>query len=137
MTEFQMRVSSLASCTLVTVWGGLDAGNGAEFQKRLLAVVDEAKHAVIVDLQWLEFLDASVVNTLLLARGYGRDRQVRVELAGARGRVAALLCILGLEEALSLRADVYEAVCILQDHDLPQSASARRTSPTWSRPGTR
>lgn len=99
--------------------------------------VSATGQAVIVDLQWLEFLDASVVSTLLTARGYGRDHHVRVEVAGARGRVAALLGVLGLAEALSMCADVYEAVCILLDHGLPQPAGARHTSPIPSRPGTR
>lgn len=89
----------------------------------------EADHAVIIDLQWLQFCDASVVNTFILVHRYGREWHVTVELAGARGRVTHLFGLLGLEKALSLRTDVYEAVRTLQDQDVQaKSASVHRSS---------
>lgn len=133
MTPWQIRLSSLASCSLVTLRGTLDATNSSELQKRLITVVDEAEGAVIVDLQWLESCDASAVNAFIFIHRYARDRHLRLELAGARGRVAALFRLLGLERTLGMRADVYEAVCTLQDQRPQALATRARPQPSGTR----
>lgn len=114
MTPWHLRLSSLASFPLVTVWGELNVSNNSELQKKLITIVDEADKAVIVDLQWLEACDAATVNVFIFAHRYARERHVRLELAGAKGVIAHMFRLLGLEKALELRADVYEAVRMLQ-----------------------
>lgn len=115
MTPLQFRLSSLASYSLVTVQGELDVTNSGELLRRLLAVVEEADEAVIVDLQWLRLCDAATLSAFVVADRCARDRQVVVELAGARGGVATVFTLPGLTDGLNLRTDVYEAVRVLQD----------------------
>ena len=110
MTPLDVQVSDLDRYTLVTLFGEIDASNSGWFREQLEAAVSGADNAVIVDLQSLAFSDSGGLGVFVVAARMARQRQIPFEIAGTRGRVATVFRLLGMDQALRVRADVQESV---------------------------
>jgi len=110
MTPLDVQVSDLGRYSLVTLFGEIDASNSNWFREELSIAIAGANEAVIVDLKSLAFSDSGGLGVFVSAARMARERRIQFEIAGPRGRVATVFRLLGLDQALRVRANVQESV---------------------------
>ena len=110
MTPLDVQVSDLGRYSLVTLFGEIDASNSTWFREELAVAIAGADRAVIVDLKSLAFSDSGGLGVFVSAARMARERRILFEIAGPRGRVATVFRLLGLDQALRVRANVQESV---------------------------
>ncbi|GAA4228223.1 hypothetical protein GCM10022254_17790 [Actinomadura meridiana] len=103
---------------LVMLAGEIDASNSGWLSGRLTAVVTGRAVAsgVVVDLSKVGFCDASGISVLVNALKRCRSHQIALELAGAHGRVARVLRLTGVDQALPLYTDLAGALQAIARH---------------------
>ncbi|WP_165978224.1 STAS domain-containing protein [Actinomadura darangshiensis] len=117
---------------LVTLTGAIDASNSGWLSGRLTTAITGGPGAagIVVDLTDVVFCDASGISVLVKALKLCRRGQGTLELAGAHGKVARVLCLTGVDRALPLHSDLESALHAIDRH---RSASAqlppRRSTP--------
>jgi anti-sigma B factor antagonist len=93
---------------VVTLRGELDIVDAASTAAALVAVADRAPE-IIVDLAGLEFIDASGVAALVLARVQARRAGGDLLLAAPQDQVLRVLAMVHLADVFSVHASVDEA----------------------------
>jgi anti-sigma B factor antagonist len=93
---------------VVTLRGELDTVDAASVAAALVAVAARAPE-IILDLAGLEFIDASGVAALLLARAQARCAGGDLLLAAPQDHVLRVLAVIHLADVLSVHASVDEA----------------------------
>lgn len=102
---------------VVSARGEIDLYTVPVLRDRLLDVIDRPSELeVILDLSATDFVDATALGTIVAADRRLAARGSRLHLVGARGAVARILAITGLDAALPCHPD----------HASAQAAMARR-----------
>lgn len=121
MTPLEVRISALGRHTLVTLEGEVDVTNSASLADRLAALLAQAAPlnganggtphaAVIVNLPDLTWCDTTGLGTFVMTARRARETGVSFVVTGARGRVARILHLTGLEKAPWVRPELADAV---------------------------
>jgi anti-sigma B factor antagonist len=95
---------------VVTLRGELGVVDAASAAAALVAAAARARE-IIVDLAGLEFIDASGVAALVLARVQARRAGGDLLLAAPQRRVLEVFAVAGLLDLLGVHPSVEEAVC--------------------------
>jgi anti-anti-sigma factor len=85
---------------VVTLTGELDLSSRDELAAVAFDLLDNAKN-VVIDLSGVTFLDSAAMSTLVKVRLEADRRGAEVRLRGAKGSVAEVLAITGLDRWLS------------------------------------
>ncbi len=93
---------------VVALRGELDIVDAASVAAALVAVAARAPE-IIIDLAGLEFIDASGVAALLLAREHARRAGGDLLLAAPQDQVLRVLAVIHLADVFSVHASVDEA----------------------------
>ncbi len=93
---------------VVALRGELDIADAASVAAALVAVVARAPE-IVVDLAGLEFIDASGVAALVLARVQARRAGGDLLLAAPQDQVLRVLAVIHLAEVFAVHASVDEA----------------------------
>ncbi|WP_165978210.1 STAS domain-containing protein [Actinomadura darangshiensis] len=105
--EIDASNSGWLTAQLTTTITGVSAGNAA-------AGYDRGElSGVILDLTGIRFCDASGIAALVKAFRHAQDRRLGLELTGAHGRVARVLQITKVDEALTLHPRLEGALAAL------------------------
>ncbi|GGT05805.1 STAS domain-containing protein [Nonomuraea spiralis] len=114
MSLLDMTCRPVRGGVLVTVSGELDATN----THRLASAIRDAHrpgHSLILDLSGLAFMDSSGLHVLVRAHDDVREQGGTLHLAAVRDIPARILQITGVWDALTIHADVDEAVMAVRE----------------------
>ncbi len=107
---------------LLALAGEVDAANSGWLTVQLSAMITSAStvhtgaapsSGVVIDLTLVRFCDASGITALVKAFKHARNQRLRLELAGARGRVDRILRLTGIDDVLHLHAEPKDALTAL------------------------
>jgi anti-anti-sigma factor len=101
--EFQMAVSDEGGETVLSVVGDLDLSSSTRFRERLIGLVAEGKHNLVVDLAGVGFMDSSGLGTLVSGLKRARQAGGDVVLRAPTPAVLRLIELTGLTRVLSIR----------------------------------
>jgi anti-sigma B factor antagonist len=90
--------------------GSLDIATAPAVRAALVEATGEGKHAVIVDLTQLEFLDSTGLGALIGAHRRGLDQGGHVRLVVRDGPIARLLNITGLVRVFAVYHSLAAAI---------------------------
>ena len=108
MVSMDLRTRESDGQVVVALRGELDIADAASVAAALVAVAARAAE-IIVDLAGLEFIDASGVAALALARVQARRAGGDLLLAAPQDQVLRVLAVIHLAEVFSVYASVEEA----------------------------
>ncbi len=108
MVSMTLSTRQSDSQVVVTLRGELDVVDAASVAAALVAVTARAPE-IIVDLAGLEFIDASGVAALVLARVQTRRAGGDLLLAAPQEQVLRVLAVIHLADVFSVHASVDEA----------------------------
>jgi anti-sigma B factor antagonist len=90
---------------VLSVRGELDLYTTPEFEERLLALVEDAPHTLVVDLLGATFVDSTAGRALLHAAQRLREQGARLVVVNRDPEVARILEVMGLDEFLDVVPD--------------------------------
>jgi anti-sigma B factor antagonist len=108
MVSMDLRTRESDGQVVVALRGELDIADAASVAAALIAAAARAAQ-IIVDLAGLEFIDASGVAALVLARVQARRAGGDLLLAAPQDRVLRVLAVIRLAEVFCVPASVEEA----------------------------
>src|SRR5260370_27994721 len=110
MVSMDLSTGESDGQVVVALRGELDIADAASVAAALVAVVARAPE-IIVDLAGLEFIDASGVAALVLARVQARRAGGDLLLAAPQDQVLRVLSVIHPAEVFSVHAGVDEGAC--------------------------
>jgi anti-sigma B factor antagonist len=108
MVSMDLSIRESDGQVVVALRGELDIADAASVAAALVAVAARAPE-IIVDLAGLEFIDASGVAALVLARVQARRAGGDLLLAAPQDQVLRVLAVIHVAEVFSVHASVDEA----------------------------
>lgn len=99
-----------AGRTVVTVAGEVDVFTAPTLDERLVALVDEGKVRLVVDLTGVEFLDSTGLGVLVKALKRTREHDGSLDLVATQERILKVFRITGLDAVMPLHDTVADAV---------------------------
>ncbi|MGA5759666.1 STAS domain-containing protein [Nonomuraea bangladeshensis] len=109
MPLLNVHCRPLPTGILVTVTGELDVTNAAELES-LLEGATPPGEPMVLDLGGLTFMDCGGLHLLLRQQDRLRRQAARLHVAAAHGSPAVLLRITGVGDALTLHANLGQAL---------------------------
>ena len=108
--ELSLATRTVAEHTVLEVGGEVDVYTAPRFRERLIELVSEGKHQIVVDLEGVDFLDSTglgvLVGGLKRLRSHGGD----LYLVCTQSRILKVFEITGLTKVFSIHDSVDAAV---------------------------
>ena len=98
---------------VITVRGEIHVSTAPQFSKRLTNAIESGKHAIVLDLCGLEFIDSTGLSVLLNGLRLVRQKHGRMAIACANPTVLRLFQITSLMETFDIFPDRAAAVAHL------------------------
>jgi anti-sigma B factor antagonist len=95
---------------VVNLTGDIDLHRSAELQQSLLALVDKAPRAIVLDLSGVPYMDSSGVASLVKLLTRVRAKDIDLKLCGLTARVRSMFEITRLDSVFSIHPSVAEAL---------------------------
>jgi anti-sigma B factor antagonist len=95
---------------VLSVRGEVDVYTAPRFRERLIELVSEGKHKIIVDLEGVDFLDSTGLGTIISALKRARTHGGDMRLVCTQPRIKRLFEITGLDKAVPLMPTLDAAV---------------------------
>jgi anti-sigma B factor antagonist len=108
--ELRTEVSEIAGWTIVSIYGELDVATAPTLRERLIALVGEGSHKLILDLEGVDFLDSTGLGTIISALKRVRTHGGDMRLVGTQPRIKRLFDITGLDKAVPLLPSLDAAI---------------------------
>jgi anti-sigma B factor antagonist len=96
--------------TVLAVGGDIDVHTSPTLQGRISDTLESGRHALVVDLSAVEFLDSSGLGVLVAGLNRAREVGGDLTLVCARANVLKLFEITGLDQVFAVYPTVAEAV---------------------------
>lgn len=108
--ELRTEVSEIAGWTIVSIYGELDVATAPTLRERLIALVGEGSHKLILDLEGVDFLDSTGLGTIISALKRVRTHGGDMRLVSTQPRIKRLFDITGLDKAVPLLPSIDAAI---------------------------
>lgn len=108
--ELRTEVSEIAGWTIVSIYGELDVATAPALRERLIALVGEGSHKLILDLEGVDFLDSTGLGTIISALKRVRTHGGDMRLVSTQPRIQRLFDITGLDKAVPLLPSLDAAI---------------------------
>jgi anti-sigma B factor antagonist len=108
--ELRTDVSSLDGWTLVAVYGELDVASAPTLRERLIELVTEGSHRLVLDLEGLDFLDSTGLGAIISALKRARTNGGDLRLVCTQSRIRRLFEITALDKAFPLFSSLDDAI---------------------------
>jgi anti-sigma B factor antagonist len=108
--NFEMAETDRGGVPVVKVQGEVDVSTAPELRERLLAIAEEGKPVVIVDLSDVSFIDSTALGVLVSALKRFRSGGGDLKLVVTEPHIVKVLEITGLTEVFEIYARSEEAV---------------------------
>lgn len=108
--DFRVEVTEQHGWTVVGVAGEVDVATAPGLRSRLIDLIAEGRHRLVVDLSWVDFIDSTGLGVLIGAlkrvRSHGGDLQLVVD----DPRVHKIFAITGLEQVFDIHPALVDAL---------------------------
>ena len=103
-------VRRVDQATIVEVVGEIDLNESLEFQRVLLALMDENPDRIVIDLSGVSYMDSSGVASLIKLLSRARKAKTSLYLVGMVERVRSISEITRLDSVFDICGSVEEAL---------------------------
>jgi anti-anti-sigma factor len=80
----------IENVTILEVYGRLDSTTAQEFSDRLIALVQDSRSAIVVDLKSVAYISSAGFRVLLIANRVATEKRSKLALCGVIGEVRRL-----------------------------------------------
>jgi anti-sigma B factor antagonist len=108
--DLGLDVSDRDGWAVLSVQGEVDVYTAPRFRERLIELVSQGKHRIVVDLEGVDFLDSTGLGTIVSVLKRARTRGGDLRLVSTQARIHRLFEITGLDKAVLLRASLDDAI---------------------------
>src|SRR5205085_9044125 len=108
--ELGLDVTERNGYAVLAVFGEVDVYTAPHFRERLIELVSEGKHRMIVDLEGVEFLDSTGLGVLVGGLKRLRSHDGDLLLVCTQGRILKVFEITGLTKVFAIHDSVDDAV---------------------------
>jgi anti-sigma B factor antagonist len=126
--EIMIAQEDRGDVTVLAITGDLDVATGPQLRDRLIQVMDEDRHRLVLDLTAVPFLDSLGLGVIVGVVHRLRPHDGALALACARPPVTRALKISGLTSVLSVHETVDAAVAAVRAGDAQATAAPRITT---------
>lgn len=105
MIEFEVRRKDGPRGEVVTLWGEIDLSTAPEFERELLAAIDECARGVVVDLTHATFIDCACLRVLVGGRAKLHERGDELTVVGPDANLRRVFELTGLADAFGISPD--------------------------------
>lgn len=100
--DLRTDISSLDGWTVIRLHGELDVASAPSLRERLINLVAEGSHNLILDLEGLDFLDSTGLGVIISALKRARTNGGDLRLVCTQSRIRRLFEITALDKAFPL-----------------------------------
>jgi len=100
----------LAGWSVVSVYGEVDVATSPDLRERLIELINEGRHRLVLDLEGVDFLDSTGLGTIIGALKRARTHGGDLRLVCTETRITRLFEITGLDKAVPLLPSLDAAV---------------------------
>jgi anti-sigma B factor antagonist len=108
--QLRTEVTELAGWTVVSVYGEVDVATAPDLRERLIELINEGHHRLVLDLEGVDFLDSTGLGTIIGALKRARTHGGDLRLVCTETRITRLFEITGLDKAVPLLPTLDAAV---------------------------
>ena len=108
--DLGLDVSERDGYAVLSVRGEVDVYTAPRFRERLIELVTEGRHRIIVDLQGVDFLDSTGLGVLVGALKKVRADGGTLDIVCTQERILKIFDITGLDKVFGLHRSVAEAI---------------------------
>ena len=108
--QLRTEVTELAGWTVVSVYGEVDVATSPDLRERLIELINEGHHQLVLDLEGVDFLDSTGLGTIIGALKRARTHGGDLRLVCTETRITRLFEITGLDKAVPLLPTLDAAV---------------------------
>jgi anti-sigma B factor antagonist len=108
--DFRLEVTGQDGWTVVAVTGEVDVATAPGLRSRLIDLINEGHHRLVVDLSWVDFIDSTGLGVLIGALKRVRSHDGTLLLVVDDPRVHKLFAITGLDQVFDIHPSLTEAV---------------------------
>lgn len=108
--DFRLEVTERDGWTVVGVSGEVDVATAPGLRARLIDLINEGHHRLVVDLSWVDFIDSTGLGVLIGALKRVRSHDGALLLVVDDPRVRKLFDITGLDQVFTIHPSLHEAV---------------------------
>jgi len=107
--DLGLNVKEQGKYTVLSVLGEVDVYTAPKFRERLIELVTEGKHQIVVDLDGVEFLDSTGLGVLVGGLKRLRSHDGDLVLVCNQSRILKVFEITGLTKVFAIHTSVDEA----------------------------
>jgi len=107
--DLGLDVTERGKYTVLSVQGEVDVYTAPKFRERLIELVTEGKHQIVVDLDGVDFLDSTGLGVLVGGLKRLRSHDGDLLLVCTQSRILKVFEITGLTKVFSIHATVDDA----------------------------
>jgi anti-sigma B factor antagonist len=108
--QLRTDVSSRDGWTVVSIYGELDVASAPALRERLVELVTQGYHHLVLDLEGLDFLDSTGLGAIISALKRARTNGGDLRLVCTQSRIRRLFEITALDKAFPLHSSLDDAV---------------------------
>ncbi len=108
--DLRLDLAERDGWAVLSVGGEVDVATAPRLRERLLALVNDQRHRIVVDLGGVDFIDSTGLGVLIGALKRVRTHDGDLRLVCSEPRILKVFQITGLDRVFALVADVDEAV---------------------------
>jgi anti-sigma B factor antagonist len=110
--DLRLDISERDGWAVLAVGGEVDVATAPRLRERLIELVNDGQHRIVVDLSAVEFLDSTGLGVLVGALKRVRTHDGDLALVCTESRVLKVFEITGLNKVFAMFASVDEAVAV-------------------------
>lgn len=100
--DFRLEVTERDRWTVVAVAGEIDVATAPRFRERLIDLIGQGRHRIVVDMSWVEFIDSTGLGVLIGALKRIRSHEGDLRLVIDDRRVLKVFEITGLDQVFEV-----------------------------------
>jgi anti-sigma B factor antagonist len=110
--ELGLDVRESNGYSVLAVHGEVDVYTAPRFRERLISLVSEGKHRIVVDLEGVDFLDSTGLGVLVGGLKRVRTHDGDLTLVCTKSRILKVFEITGLTKVFTIYESVDDAVAV-------------------------